>query len=131
MGYILRKRFRFEASHTLVGHDGKCARLHGHSWHFTVECRAPKVRKDGPKEGMVVDFSDISKEVKPLLETYLDHWHLNETLSMLRPTSERIAAWIFDSLYGKIEGLWAVEVEETCTSSCRYSPYEHDSPESF
>jgi 6-pyruvoyltetrahydropterin/6-carboxytetrahydropterin synthase len=34
--WLLAKEFRFEAAHQLPYHDGKCARLHGHSWHGVV-----------------------------------------------------------------------------------------------
>ncbi|NES98612.1 MAG: 6-carboxytetrahydropterin synthase QueD, partial [Desertifilum sp. SIO1I2] len=30
--WIIYKEFRFEAAHHLPHHDGKCRRLHGHSW---------------------------------------------------------------------------------------------------
>jgi 6-pyruvoyltetrahydropterin/6-carboxytetrahydropterin synthase len=79
---------------------------------------------------MVSDFGDISKVVKPLLETILDHHFLNDTTGLDNPTSEALARWIFDQLKDKVLGLrahmstklLAVEVDETCTSSCRYEP---------
>jgi 6-pyruvoyltetrahydropterin/6-carboxytetrahydropterin synthase len=35
----IRKRFRFESSHVLPHHTGKCARLHGHSYRLEVTVR--------------------------------------------------------------------------------------------
>ncbi len=34
--FLLKKTFPFEAAHQLKYHDGKCARLHGHSFKLTV-----------------------------------------------------------------------------------------------
>ncbi len=120
--FTLRKTFRFEAAHYLPLHDGKCRRLHGHSFVGRVVLRSMGLVDDGPKMGMVMDFSDVSVALAPLLENYLDHWCLNETLMLKNPTSEEIARWVFVMLKPKLPMLVAVEIEETCTSSCRYEP---------
>lgn len=118
--FTITKEFRFEASHILTGHDGKCARLHGHSWRGRVIVQKGALIASGPKEGMVMDFGDITRALKPLIEERLDHWHLNVTLEMERPTSERVAHWLFQQLRPSLPGLLAVEIDETCTSSARY-----------
>lgn len=69
---------------------------------------------------MLVDFGDVSAVVKPLVEEYLDHHFLNETLQTNRPTSEFIAEWVFNQLRGKLQDLHAVTIYETCTSACTY-----------
>ena len=69
----LRKTYRFEASHILPKHPGKCSRLHGHSWVLHVAVRGPVNRETG----FVMDFGDISKVVKPIVEA-LDHRHLGQ-----------------------------------------------------
>lgn len=120
--WTLEKEFRFEASHQLIHHDGKCARLHGHSWIGRVIIVGSKLIEAGPKTNMVVDYGDISKVVKGMVETYLDHHHLNTTLNSDSPTSEFIARWIHGYLRDRLEGLVAVQIEETCTSKCTYSP---------
>lgn len=64
----ISKEFHFSYGHRLVDHPGRCANYHGHN--AKVE-----VRIDGeidPKTGMVLDFYDLDKAVKPLVET-LDH----------------------------------------------------------
>lgn len=116
----LRKKFTFEASHRLPHHDGKCRRLHGHSWVGWVTVRAEELQRQGSKAGMVVDYGDIKAAVGPLVEDYLDHHHLNETLGLENPTSEEIARWVFDRLKPGLPGLATVVIEETCTSSCTY-----------
>ena len=118
--YRIRKQFRFEASHQLHGHDGKCARLHGHSWTMTVELASNDLIEVGPKAGMVADYGDVSALVEPLVEQFLDHHHLNDTLATARPTSEFIARWAFEMLNERLPRLSAVTISETCTSECRY-----------
>jgi len=118
--FTLTKEFRFEAAHMLPHHDGKCRRLHGHSWKMRVELRKIGLEVEGPKRGMLMDFGDISKAIQPLLETRLDHHYLNETTGLENPTSEEVARWVFNHLEGELAYLHAVEIDETCTSSCRY-----------
>lgn len=120
MSFTLKKRATFEASHQLPNHDGKCARLHGHSWRVEIEVAGDVLQNDGPKAGMLVDFADIARPLKQLVEESLDHWHLNESTGLPNPTSEVLAQWIFYKLRPQIPGLVAVTVDETCTSSCRY-----------
>lgn len=124
--YTLSKTFGFEASHVLPDHDGKCARLHGHSWGVEIEVCGATLEQAGPRRGMVMDYAQISQAMRPLLDDYLDHHHLNTTLEALanNPTSERVAHWIYHQLALTLPGLHAVTVRETCTSSCRYQPLE-------
>lgn len=120
MRYVLSKEFKFEASHQLVGHDGKCARLHGHSWLLRISVQGDRLQEDGPKKNMLLDYGDVSAVVKPLVEEFLDHHHLNTTLDTDSPTSEYVARWVWNRL-PMFAGarVCAVEVEETCTSRCR------------
>lgn len=122
--FTLTKTIRFEAAHKLPHHDGKCARLHGHSFVAHIICRGDQLKKTGPKQGMLLDFKTVSAAVAPLVEDKLDHHFLNETLPMENPTSEEVAAWLYDELEPKLLELYAVEIEETCTSKCRYCPSE-------
>jgi 6-pyruvoyltetrahydropterin/6-carboxytetrahydropterin synthase len=128
----LSKVFRFEAAHQLVDHDGKCARLHGHSWRMTVTVEgdqlqehAPEPAPRNPKVGMLVDFAAIKAVVEPIVDGFLDHHHLNESLPDIVPTSEGVARWVFDIIARRIADLGvrlvAVRVDETCTSACEYT----------
>lgn len=119
--WTIGKEFRFEASHQLPNHDGKCARLHGHSWRGVIYVSGNKLINSGAKQDMIMDYEDIKKYLKPLLDRYLDHYHLNETTGLANPTSEAIAKWIYEQLEDKIPGLVAVRIDETCTSQCVYS----------
>ena len=119
--FRLEKEFRFEASHQLPHHDGKCARLHGHSWKGRVVLQGSNLIKEGPKAGMLIDYTDISAPIKRLVEEVLDHRHLNDSTKLENPTSEELARWIFEELQQDFkELLLAVIIEETCTSRCEY-----------
>ena len=120
MKITLKKEFTFEAAHKLPHHDGKCQRLHGHSWKMRVVVEGTLLQMNGPKQGMLTDYAELSAIVKPVVEKYLDHHYLNETLKMESPTSEMIASWLFHLLKPAIPMLAAVEIDETCTSSCRF-----------
>ncbi len=120
--FKLEKTFRFEASHQLPKHDGKCARLHGHSWIGKVVVEGPELLEGGPKSGMLIDYGDLSNLLKPLVEGSLDHWHLNESTGLENPTSEELARWIYYRLKNLLPNLVAVRIDETCTSSAEYRP---------
>ena len=45
------KEFEFDAAHYLPEYNGKCERLHGHTYKLVV-----KVEGTPDKEGMVIDF---------------------------------------------------------------------------
>ena len=106
----------------LPKHDGKCRRLHGHSWVGRVVLQSEQLIDNGPKSGMVQDFGDVSQVLRSLVEDDLDHWYLNESTKLESPTSEELARWIFNELKAKLPLLVAVEIEETCTSACRFEP---------
>jgi 6-pyruvoyltetrahydropterin/6-carboxytetrahydropterin synthase len=109
--------FQFEAAHRLpnVAPEHKCARLHGHSFRATVWVRGDV----GAKSGWVMDFADVKAAFAPLHEQ-LDHHYLNEIDGLENPTSEVLAMWIWERLAPTLPGLARVDVDETCTSGCRY-----------
>jgi len=120
VAYAVRKRFTFEAAHRLPHHDGKCARLHGHSWVVWVEVAGMSVEASGPKVGMLIDFGDIAQIVRPIVDDYLDHHYLNETTGLESPTSELLAEWLFEKVAASGLPIAAVTIQETCTSECIY-----------
>jgi 6-pyruvoyltetrahydropterin/6-carboxytetrahydropterin synthase len=120
--FELEKSFRFEAGHTLKYHDGKCRNPHGHSYELTVHVRAENLIGEGPKTNMVIDFSDLSQIVKPMIEQYLDHKWLNDTLKSESATVEFIAKWIYDFLHPLLPGLTSITLQETHSSRVKYTP---------
>ena len=61
------KEFKWEMGHRLPKHFGNCKNIHGHSYKMIVEFEG-KLKRDE----MVIDFYDIDRIVKPLVEK-LDH----------------------------------------------------------
>ncbi len=118
----LEKTFRFEAAHYLPKHDGKCRRLHGHSFVGKVFLEGDSLVKAGPKSGMLIDFGEVGEIVGALVESGLDHYFLNDSTELDNPTSEELARWIYEQLKPALSLLVAVRVEETCTSACEYRP---------
>jgi 6-pyruvoyltetrahydropterin/6-carboxytetrahydropterin synthase len=111
----ISKEFTFEAAHRLpnVPPGHKCTRLHGHSYRVGITLRGPV----DPKLGWIVDFAALKEAWQPLHDQ-LDHRYLNEVPGLENPTSEILAAWIFERL--KVPGarVFRIQVAETCTSSC-------------
>lgn len=74
---VICKQFEFEASHSLPNHQGKCRRLHGHSYKLEVELSGEVVTADGlSDDGMILDFYVISDMVKELVVNKWDHMFL-------------------------------------------------------
>jgi len=119
--FELEKTFSFEAAHVLTHHDGKCCRPHGHSYVLTVRLRGEKLIESGPKVNMLIDFNDIAVVVSPLIENFLDHHWINDTLGTDSPTAEYIAKWIYEYLEPKLPMLSAVILNETTTSKVTYT----------
>lgn len=111
------KDFSFEAAHSLpnVPEGHKCARLHGHSFLARIYVSGPL----GETSGWVMDYADIKKTCKPIIEQ-LDHYYLNEIPGLENPTSEVIAKWLWKKLKPSLPELSAIELKETCTSGCIY-----------
>lgn len=118
--YELEKIFTFEAAHSLKYHDGKCRGMHGHSYILYVTIRSEKLHTAGPKIGMVMDFQDLNQIVKPMIDEYLDHRILNETLNSDSTTVEFLCKWIFDFLEPALPNLYGITVYETATSKATY-----------
>lgn len=110
---LIRKQFAFEAAHVLPYHQGKCSRLHGHSYRLDVSVDGP-LQSEGPATGMVVDFDELARVVRTSVIDALDHRHLNDTID--NPTSENIAVWIWRRLAPQLPGLCELTLWETATA---------------
>jgi 6-pyruvoyltetrahydropterin/6-carboxytetrahydropterin synthase len=111
---IIRREFRFEASHILPQHPGKCRFLHGHSYRFQVSLDTLIDRESG----MGIDFDDVDGVVRERVLDVLDHHHLNDILP--NPTAELIAVWIWEALKGRLPGLQEIELWEVVDCSVVY-----------
>jgi 6-pyruvoyltetrahydropterin/6-carboxytetrahydropterin synthase len=63
----IAKEYRWEMGHRLPFHKGLCRNIHGHSYRMVVE-----ITGELNKNGMIIDFFDLNKIVKPIIEKY-DH----------------------------------------------------------
>ena len=118
MATAIYRRFSLECAHWLpnVPEDHKCRRMHGHSFRIEVHVEGDP----GAQSGWVMDFADIAGAWQPI-HAALDHRCLNDVDGLENPTSELLAAWIWERLVSTLPSLRAVVVEETCTSGCRYT----------
>ena len=121
-------RFRFEAAHRLPLHEGVCRRLHGHSWQGHVTLTGHDLHDKGAETGMLIDFQRVKEGVDTIVNTYLDHHYLNETLPGdigQTPSAEMIAWWLFEE-FRKLSyargwpSVTEVAIEETCTTRAVY-----------
>lgn len=76
MNQIIRitKEFKFEMAHALMGYDGPCRNIHGHSYElFVTISGTPIIDINNPKLGMVMDFGDLKKIVRDEIIDIFDH----------------------------------------------------------
>ena len=108
----------FDAAHKLRDYIGKCARLHGHTFSYTVELRAP----DLDPLGMLVDFIDVKSACEKKVNSILDHEYLNEKFPFeeINPTAENLAKYMYGRLKAQLPQLYKVTVEETPGNSASY-----------
>lgn len=70
----ITKEFKFETSHILLGYDGLCKNIHGHSYHLLVTVvGTPSEDIKSPKLGMVMDFGELKKIVHEQIVDIYDH----------------------------------------------------------
>ena len=134
----ITKIFRFEMAHALVGYDGLCRNIHGHSYELRVTVIGePEEDVHSPKCGMLMDFSDLKKIVHQQIVDRFDHsLVLNEAVDAdlvaqlqkhyqkvellpYQPTSERMLLHFADLLKRQLPSsvsLHSLRLGETATS---------------
>jgi 6-pyruvoyltetrahydropterin/6-carboxytetrahydropterin synthase len=76
MASIIRvtKEFKFEMAHVLWNYDGPCRNVHGHSYRLFVTLSGiPNEESGNPKNGMVIDFTDLKSIVRKNIVSVFDH----------------------------------------------------------
>jgi len=140
--YILKSEHSFDSSHFLSGYEGKCANIHGHRWRVEIEVQSETLLKSGQLSGMIVDFGDLKKDVKAMVDFY-DHALIIEIGSMraetlnnikedgfnvimvdFRTTAENFAAFFFKLMKDKGYKVKSASVYETPTNSATYTESE-------
>lgn len=121
----------FDAGHRIVGHKGKCARLHGHTYKAHI-----MVGGEVENPGFVVDFGDLKDLVNvwdhrlllwnldPLVESpaYDPFWKdAGALLLPFNPTAELMAADLCNRIYNAFPNVKRAMVElwETPKSMAR------------
>lgn len=68
------RRFHVEMAHTLSGHDGACAHLHGHSYALGVTVIGRPVQDPAsPRLGRIMDFAELEQLVHEQVIERFDH----------------------------------------------------------
>jgi 6-pyruvoyltetrahydropterin/6-carboxytetrahydropterin synthase len=139
MGKIrITKLFTFEMAHALKGHDGLCSNIHGHSYKLRVTVVGnPVDNRNSPKNGMLIDFSDLKHIVtKSIVDKYDHALVLNNTTDITvlntlkshydktvivdyQPTSEQMLMDFADILQKALPAtisLYSLRLSETDTS---------------
>lgn len=132
------KEFTFEMAHALLGYDGSCRFVHGHSYGLSVTVAGKPIDdNNNPKLGMVIDFGDLKRVVKEMVVDEFDHALVlnNKTpLSHLKgkdemfdklmlveyqPTSENIVVDFAERIMQRLPDgiqLYSIKLRETATS---------------
>jgi len=115
--YRLRIENHFDAAHKLMGYEGKCAELHGHTWKVEVFVVGAKLND----VGMLADFNKLEEILSKVIKR-LDHKFLNDQQEIGNPTCENLSKYIFENLKGlpKQIKLEKVRVWEGKESWCEY-----------
>ena len=120
--YQVSVEAHFDAAHYLRGYGGKCEALHGHRFKVVVTLKAGKLNQTG----LAYDFAELKRHLGEVLARF-DHTCLNEVppFDRLNPSSENIAATIYEGLKGRLPDgvvLSSVEVWESPQSWVAYIP---------
>lgn len=68
------KEFHFEMAHVLWNYDGPCKNVHGHSYKLFVTVTGTPVNDvENPRNGMVMDFSELKRIVSDDIVAIFDH----------------------------------------------------------
>ncbi len=132
------KEFTFEMAHALLGYDGSCKYIHGHSYGLSVTVIGKPVNDDSnPKNGMVIDFGDLKYIVKTSVIDEFDHGlvlnnktpltHFSQNRDLFdklilvdyQPTSENLVADFAERLRKHLPEnirLYSLRLRETATS---------------
>jgi 6-pyruvoyltetrahydropterin/6-carboxytetrahydropterin synthase len=112
----------FDAAHYLRDYGGKCENIHGHRFKVVVTLKTAKLNEIG----LAYDFVELKRHLGEVLARF-DHTSLNDVppFDKINPSSENIAAIIYEQLKGRFSGgisLSIVEVWESPQNCVTYRP---------
>jgi 6-pyruvoyltetrahydropterin/6-carboxytetrahydropterin synthase len=153
MAFLIRvtKEFHFEMAHVLWNYDGPCKNVHGHSYRLFVTIAGTPVDSTAdPKNGMVIDFTDLKRIVKKNVVDIFDHATVlnqaqekdktdlfrkmfgNTVVVPYQPTCENLVADFAGRISGQLPGhvkLHSLRLFETASSYAEW--YASDNKEEF
>jgi len=68
MKNVITRRLEFDAAHRILGHEGKCANLHGHRYAAEISVSAGL-----DSIGRVIDYGVIKERIGSWIDKYWDH----------------------------------------------------------
>ncbi|HXH03609.1 MAG TPA: 6-carboxytetrahydropterin synthase, partial [Candidatus Competibacteraceae bacterium] len=108
------RRYRFEAAHRLPyvppGHP--CGRLHGHGFEVILHAALDSDTPGCPYDALDARWAPLHSELHQAC--------LNDLPGLDNPTSERLAAWLWQQLEPEWAALGGVTVLETASAGCHY-----------
>ena len=122
--WTLHTEFKFDAAHFIDGYDGKCGRMHGHTYKVHMKAKSHKLNPSAylKTSDMVCDFKELKWAAKDSERGGFDHGVLN-VLMQENTTAERIAEYIHQETKKRIPSRIELEVTvwETETSWVSYT----------
>ena len=122
--WTLHTEFKFDAAHFIDGYDGKCGRMHGHTYKVHMKAKSHKLNPSAylKTSDMVCDFKELKWAAKDSERGGFDHGVLND-LMQENTTAERIAEYIHQETMKRIPSGIELEVTvwETETSWVSYT----------
>ena len=131
MTYKIYKKFKFDAAHRILGHFGKCANLHGHTYEVILELSSESLNN----MQVVVDYYNL-KEFKDYIDNNFDHALIiaendkelmalsrnmkTKTIIIEHSTSEFLAKFFFKKAKEIYNEVSSVEVKETQATGAIY-----------
>lgn len=112
MSWILKVRDKFQAAHYLEGYQGKCEKIHGHTFKVEVEILVDEL----DRAGIGIDFTKIKDTLSEILP---DHSMLNDIYSF-NPSAENLSRQFYQELK-KSFPVVRVTVWESEDASATYS----------
>ena len=149
MSTSIRRWVETDTGHRVPNHKSKCKHIHGHRYRWEAELEGDVVTEKGVSdEGMLMDFSDLSRILEENIHDVIDHAFVvfegdedaRAALSMMGeahktlvvpfvPTAENLARWAFEQIdphikssYGNSLRLRAIHVRETPKSWASWNP---------
>lgn len=115
--YKITKHFHFSASHQIrsLPNGHPCKELHGHNYIVIIELCSRELNE----YGFVVDLSELAS-LKEMIDTNLDHKHLNDVLPY-EPTTENLARFLYDWAKTRWAQTCCIKVSETPKIWAEYS----------